>query len=293
MSVRDDGSGIHCAPSDRLETVFEGYCKHFRSTGTADGHWPHVHLGKGMIGSGIPAVSALSSRLVARTTHRGFRQRLVFERGHVVERSEPEPTDAPSGTEMSIVPDEEIFGDARFDADAIAEHLQQIADLNPALRVHLQVDDAPARDLSSPRGLVARLERSVANPENTWPERPLRIRGVHVGVTVEAVLWWRADVSPRVTGFVSQFRTNHGTHVEGLRDALDQAWSRHGLRLHRLESFFRLPAAIVHAELDDPAYGTPTKERLASQAAREAVAHVVGAHLDRWLSSVKASHPRR
>ena len=286
VTVADDGRGIplHLRPDGRtyLEAVFTV----LHGGGTADGHFPHVHVGPRLHGVGLAPVCALSEQVVVEVMRDGARHRQVFARGVPSGPHEALGPASASGTSVQLVPDPRVFPAVAFDRALIAERLQEMAYLNPDLRVHLN-----GAQLAGGDGLGTYCADLALGSELLAPYA-LRARGRHKKVDVDLALAWRREGDLALRSFVSQHRTRHGgSHErgfwEGMRRALGE-FAPEQLGGMPTERFRRALAAglvaVIHAGLYDPEFEGPTKDRLRSPAARSAVAHVVHESLVVYLS---------
>jgi DNA gyrase subunit B len=147
----------------------------------------------------------------------------MCERGRVVGALSDLGATRRQGTRVCFRPDATIFSNTDFDVVHVRERLHDLTCLNPALE--LRFEHRETEVLHAPGGLVDLVRKEVA-AESAYPSHPLRLVGAHDGVLVEVALQWLPEGSPRVHGFVSQFRAPEGSHVYGLWEGLCDAWSR-------------------------------------------------------------------
>lgn len=192
------------------------------------------------------------------------------------------PTSAPSGTTVRFRPDAEIFrAGSRLDRRALTGRLELLAFLAPALRLtwSFGADSTARRGLA---GLVAQhLDHALG---------PIAHHRASTGsVEVEVAIGWQrlhslGEGEPRITSIVNfAVADQHGTHVDGLRDAIASLWNgdattggvllQHGL------------VAAVAVELTAPRYGGEEKRELQSPEARAAVASVASDALRAWAAA--------
>jgi DNA gyrase subunit B len=273
VSVRDDGPGIRVdldRATDRsvLETVFTA----LHAGATYDDHLPHVHLAAGAQGFGLAPVNALCTRLEVETTRDGVRWAQAYERGEPVTHVRRLGPTSAEGTSIRFQPDPEIFGSIAVDLTAIHEGLQQIAWLNPLLRVFFQDRRLPGRgglrtwveDVASKRGELQALYSTHQYAD---------------GVFVDLALGWTSDSSASLRSFVNVLETLSGTHVAGLwRGFADYARAagastRETARIRK--ALMPGLVAIVHVGLYAPRFGGPMRAQLESPAAGAAVRRVL------------------
>ncbi|MCB9559282.1 MAG: hypothetical protein H6708_02600 [Kofleriaceae bacterium] len=283
-TVEDDGRGIPVDPDPEApgRSLLERVMTEHHTTGTAFGDSPHVHVAPGLFGVGLCVVAALSSTCEVEVARGGRRWHVAYRRGEALgPLRDLGPTTA-TGTRLRFEPDAEIFAPRLpWDVAAIAARLTELAALNPGMIFELVADGA-RRTMCSPRGLLDLVLADAAGAEIAG--EPVQLRGSLDDVDVEVVLAW-TDGPARLRGFVSQFAATQGTHVAGLMRGLADAVQQvapgdvSATRLAGADALPRGLVAAVHVALYHPRWGEPTKDRLDSPEAGQAVAAVVGAGL--------------
>jgi len=277
VTVADDGPGIPVDPMPRGESALEHIFTKLRASG-GDKH-PHVHIGESMIGLGCVIANALSRTLEVETTRAGRRYRMTFERGHVrCGLEDLGPTES-RGTWIRFEPDPEIFGAVQWDFPLIRERIFDMACLNPGLLIDFNGEANHAPD-------------GLAQWVRTHTEAPaihpiIHLRGERDGVAVEVALQW-VDGPGMVMAWASQFRTMEGSHVDGFSEGLAQALAPNLAQDAACERLEPGLVAAIHADIEDPRFGSPTRSRLNTPEAATAVAHV----LRTQLPGACSQHPR-
>ncbi len=284
VSVRDDGVGMVVddpgAPSF-LETVLTTI--HY--TATADGHAPHVHLGRQ--GLGLAAVCALCERLEVDVFRAGAHSRQSFARGARTSDCVTVGPTSERGTLLRMWPDPEIFPwNVRFDAGALESRLRELSFLWPGLRTSFtreRVGFGPSPDLLALHAPSSRLRHATALAWES-PEGALTAR-VAMGFYAPSL------GRPRIHTYANLEATQDGgTHEVGFCRGVGRAlapldplgshprsWKR------RFERVSPGLVAVVSVNLVDPHYGEPTKSRLESPEAEGVVEELVHQGLARAL----------
>jgi DNA gyrase/topoisomerase IV subunit B len=277
ITVRDDGPGISVAPAQgTTRTVLEDVFTSLHTGPTYDGHTPHVHVSTSLQGFGLAVANALSARLEVETTRDGVRWAQAYERGLPVTAVRRLGATSIEGTSIRFRPDPEIFGAVAVDVTHVRERLQQIAWLNPLLRVMFQDHRLPGRG-----GL------------RTWVEQVATARGpfdalysTHAysgGVFVDVAVGWASSAEPMIRSFVNVRETLSGTHVIGLWRGFSEYAHRLGTSARGTEAVRTALepglVAILHVGLYSPAFGGPTFGHLISPTAGKAVRQVLEADL--------------
>lgn len=278
VTVRDDGPGI---PPTLLESVFTT----LHAAATADGHLlarPHVHLTADMRGIGVVVLNALSTRIEVETTIDGTRWTQAFERGVPVTALESSPGSSSDGTEIKFHPDPEIFSSIAIDVIKLGDRLQQLAWLNPLLRIFFQGQRLMAR--GGLRGWVQTLvpeARALYSTTQTSSD-----------IFVDVAVGWSDSADTKIRSFVNMQETVGGTHVEGLWLALADIANTFGATRDVREALAPGLVAVIHVGMWGPTFAGPTREQLQSPTAGEAVRRLVAEDLPAQLRFARAKTTR-
>jgi DNA gyrase subunit B len=286
ITVEDDGPGIAVEGGDGLPPLLVWLNRH-SNTGTVDGHRPHVHLGVG--GFGLFATNALSERFELRSVRAGKEIAIAYERGVLVEPLTEKRSKRPSGTVVRFKPDRTIFIHQRVPREALARRLEDLSFFAPGWSLSWSIQgDAIARSGISARvALTADCDLDqVATHAGHYDTRsgPL---DADVALTwrTDQPKWRSDDARPSIASFVNFFRTrDHGAHVDGFEAGLRRCFP--GVAKQQLELGL---VAVVSVVLADVKFGTPAKDRLASEEAIEPVTDATMRALEVWF----ARHPDR
>ena len=215
ITIADDGPGIPIVDADGAPFLDRVLTRQ-HVTATADGHAPHAHLA--LTGVGLFAINALSAELSVRVVRDGARHTIAYRRGIPDGPLTTTPSDEPTGTTVRFRPDPEIFRVTRPPRGALGARLDELAFLLPG--ASLTWSFGP--DASYARGLAHLVAMRGSNLELPI----VHAHGHHGNIGVEVALAWpisEHDTStPCVESFVNiEASRRHGTHVDGLLDAVD------------------------------------------------------------------------
>jgi DNA gyrase subunit B len=285
--VEDDGRGISMrdvagVPFAQLALTT------YHPTPTLDGHAPHEHIG--LKGAGLMPVNAVSSWLTLDSFHGGQHYAQRYERGLPV--SPPavlEPTGR-SGTRIAFLPDPKIFSDTWINPGTVAARLRELAWLLPALT--LSFADRREHRFHDPRGLHGFLERTLTAEEAPDAVR-LTVNARQGTIGVETAMHWLPHPWSYIASYANiEPTTEGGTHVRGLLDGLADGLRAAGFSATKGAKLAHLRLSVQHGlhavvcvRLQDPTYGAPSRDRLdtpeAAQAVRSTVAPAFQALLRR------------
>jgi DNA gyrase subunit B len=228
LSVRDNGRGI---PTDIHPDVGRPAAEVALTVLHAGGKFKKgsYQVSGGLHGVGVSCVNALSTRLVLDIWRDGKHHRQSYARGAVMTELDllGPATEAERGTRVHFWPDPLIFQETIvFSYDTLARRLQELAFLNPGVRVRIsdRRDDRGA-DYLYEGGL-----RSYIGHLNDSRE-PLHADVIHVqgakdGVHVDVAMQWTTGYAETLLSFTNNINTiDGGTHVSGFKAALTRALS--------------------------------------------------------------------
>lgn len=268
VTVKDDGPGIPIEPRPDGRPIIESVFTQLHAGGR---HTAHGQLRRGWYGVGLAAVSALSARVEVETTRNGIRWAQAFERGERVAPLRRVGPTSLEGTTIRFCPDPMIFRDVTLDPALVGTRLEELAWLNPHLRVVFQ-----ERRIRGRGGLLG------------WATTLANERGAVVcshgiermcgDINVEIGLAWNATGKPIIRSFVNVRPTTGGTHVAGLFEGFFEYARRRNsparMPAHVREAILPGLVATLHVCLPCPNFG-PSRSRLRSTEAVAAVKAVL------------------
>lgn len=288
VSVEDNGRGIRLDVVDGVSFA-EKAMTSFHAGPTLDGHAPHEHIGAR--GVGLFAVCALSTWLKFEVSRDGQRYGQRFERGLAVSKLRELGAAEATGTRLVFLPDTEIFSTTWLDPGPVLSRLKELSYLFPQLS--LSFKDMREHGFHEPGGLASYVQ-SVNNLHGDEPLTGMFLStSFRESICVEIAAMWNGHSMTSLQSFANAMRTTEGgTHVEGLlrglvagaRDTLPDLCR--GRRRREIERALTCGLnAAVCVRLDDPAYGRPTRDRLASPQVVAVVADCVAGPFADFLAT--------
>lgn len=281
VSVEDDGRGIPVDVVRDGQTALEIIMTTLHS-GAA---WRrgHVHIRRDLFGTGVAPVCALSSELAVEVWRDGRAYAQRFARGYALGPLEDLGPSARTGTRVSFTPDFSLLEARPWDVAQIARRGRELAALVPGITVSVAGDT-----YCYPSGVLDHI-RDLAGDAALF--EPFYVRAHRDGIDVDAAIAWVDRDASAVYSFVNCSATRDGMHVKGLLTGLRAVLAPRSKALRRSRGrkrwalLTRGMIAIVHASLQDPRFGNPTRDWLANEEVEAAVHSVVetelAAHFER------------
>jgi len=287
ITVIDDGRGI---PTDihpeegksALElvmTVLHAGGKFDKSTYKISG---------GLHGVGVSVTNALSKFLDVKVYRDGKIYHQRFERGKKLCEVEVIGDTDKTGTEITFLPDNEIFSISEFDYDYIQKRLKELAYLNAGLRISLEDERENKKEEFKFEGGLREYVEDFNKGKNVL-SKPIYINKEN-HISVEIALQYNESYSTKLYSFVNNINTvEGGTHEEGFRTALTRVINEYN-RKNKV-SDTKLTGddvkegltAIISVKVPEPQFEGQTKTKLGNSNVKGLVSKVVYEHLDSYF----------
>ena len=305
-TVRDDGRGIPVGMHQKGVSAERIVLTTLHAGGKFDDK--AYKTSGGLHGVGSSVVNALSQMMRVRVYQGGKIYEDSYERGKpttelvngllpVVGKTKE------TGTEISFIPDPEIFEKTRFKEEWLKSRLHETAYLNPELTIHYadQRGEVPETiEYHEPEGIIAFVKELNKDSEPVTPE--IYFRGESEGTTLECCIQFCDNFEENILGFCNNIFTQEGgTHIVGFKTKFTQLINSYARQLGILKekdaNFTGADTrngmtAVIAIKFPDPIFEGQTKTKLASADAAKYVQSIVDAELqhyfDRNVEVVKA-----
>jgi DNA gyrase subunit B len=273
--VEDNGRGIPFGMTDKGKEAMIEIITNLHSGGKfGQGGY---NVAGGLHGIGVTAVNALSSHFLIQS----FRDKQVAtaasSRG-VVSEYKVEPSNQTStGTRVTFVPDEEIFGDKGFSIPKVEETVKELSFLTSGLVFYVN-----GKKFYSEKGLQDMIASRVTDPIT----KPIFISGETDGFLVEVAFQFEERQTEKIYAFTNNIPNREGgTHVTGFKTAFTNSMNK----LARMYNLIDDKAPNLNGDMmrsgltlavsikmnKAPVFQGQTKEKLMTAEARGAVSKVV------------------
>jgi DNA gyrase subunit B len=250
----------------------------------------------GLHGVGVSVVNALSERLHLRISLGGSVWSQDYERGKpMTELSKGEAT-TEHGTQITFLPDLEIFEEIGFDFDTLAERLRETAFLTRGLRIEL-VDERGETNsvVFKYDGGIEDFVRHLNENKDELHRKVIYFEGAdEEDGEVELAMQWNSSYQESIFSFANNINTHEGgTHLSGFRSALTRtlnAYARSKGLLHEKkdenlagEDVREGLTAVISVKLHDPQFEGQTKTKLGNPPIRGLVEETVNRKLAEYF----------
>ena len=208
----------------------------------------------GLNGVGTKAVNALSTYFKVKSVREGQTKSAEFSKGNLIEDFPTAETNEKNGTEISFVPDAEIFVNYKFRNEYIERMLRNYAYLNPGLKIIFN-----GEAYYSEEGLKDLLMEEIGE-EILYPIIHLKGEDIEVAIT-------HSDKSQSETYFSfvnGQNTTQGGTHLNAFREAYVKTIREFFNKNFDASDVRKSIIAAISVNVEEPVFESQTKTKLGS-----------------------------
>jgi len=210
----------------------------------------------GLNGVGSKAVNALSKSFTAQSIREGQTKVVEFERGEIVADHKVEPSTLRSGTLITFIPDEDLFGHFHFLPEYIEQMLWNYVFLNNGLTIWFNGIRMQAKN-----GLLDLLERNNNGNPIVYPIIQIKDEDFECAFTHSARQYGEEYYS-----FVNgQHTTQGGTHQAAFREVLVKTIREFYKKDFDPGDIRQCLIAAISIKVQEPVFESQTKTKLGSQ----------------------------
>ncbi len=207
----------------------------------------------GLNGVGTKAVNALSSYFKVQSVRQGKTTWAEFDRGEITQTKNEQKTDADDGTEVTFIPDQDIFLDYDFRMEYIETMVRNYTYLNVGLKMVLN-----GQVFKSENGLLDLLNANISD-ERLY--EIIHLKGKDIEVAFTHTTSYGEDYYSFVNG---QHTTQGGTHLAAFREAIVKtARDFYGKDFDPSDVRTSITGAIS-IRIQEPVFESQTKTKLGS-----------------------------
>lgn len=245
VSIRDYGRGI---PLGKVKEV----ASEINTGGKFDSK--NFQKSVGLNGVGLKAVNALSEYCVVSSVRDGKMVTVKFDKGVVVEQSEPTPTDEPNGTMVNFLPDNTVFKNFGFRNEFLETMVNNYTYLNTGLQIYYN-----GKRYLSRHGLLDLLKENMTS-EPLYPIIHLQ------GEDIEVVLTHTDQYGEEYYSFVNgQHTIQGGTHLTAFREWVSRTIKEFSGKGYEYSDIRNGMVAAVSIRIQEPMFESQTKIKLGSK----------------------------
>ena len=306
ITVRDDGRGIPTAMHTKekrsalevVMTVLHAGGKFDKDTYKVSG---------GLHGVGVSCVNALSIDLKATV----FREGKIFVQEYKCGKPQYDVKvigeTEENGTEVTFLPDQDIFEVHEYNYDTLAARMRELAFLNKGIRIDLtdkrhkdEKGELIHNSYYSEGGLKEFAQFLDRNRESLIPD-VIYFEGEKDGIPVEVSMTYNTSYTENIQAYVNNINTYEGgTHISGFRRGLTNTLKKYAAESGMLtkekieidgDDFREGLTAVLSVKVQEPQFEGQTKTKLGnrevSAPVSQSVSEMLSAYLEEHPSAAK------
>jgi len=224
LTVRDNGRGVpigkHSSGKSTPEVIYT--ILHAGGKFEESGY----KVSGGLHGVGASVVNALSEWMTVTIYREGVISQIEFEKGgHLKSKLKQIGTTKMTGTEVTFMPDKEIFKTTQFSFTTLCERMQESAFLLNKLTVELtDEEDEKSVTYHYDNGLISFVEYINENKKSIHKVVP--IHGIKNDIEVDIALQYTESYNEDILSFVNNVKTGDGgTHEVGFKTGITKVFN--------------------------------------------------------------------
>ncbi len=294
VTVGDNGRGIPVGIMEKENRPAAEVVLTVLHAGGKFGDGGGYKVSGGLHGVGSSVVNALSERLHLKIETDGAVWEQDYERGKPQNKLEKTAKSDRHGTEITFLPDLEIFEDIEYDFQTLAERMRETAFLTRGLKISLTDErgEGQSAEFQYDGGIEDFVTHLNENKE-VINKKPIFFEGEKEDGEVEVAMQWNNSYQESIFSFANNINTHEGgTHLSGFRGALTRtlnAYARNkGLLKEKDDNLAGEDVregltAVISVKLHDPQFEGQTKTKLGNPPIKSLVEETVNRKLAEYL----------
>jgi DNA gyrase subunit B len=294
VTVTDNGRGIPVGIMEKEGRPAAEVVLTVLHAGGKFGEGGGYKVSGGLHGVGSSVVNALSERLHLKIETDGAVWEQDYERGKPMTKLEKGAPTEGHGTEITWLPDLEIFEEIELDFETLSERLRETAFLTRGLRIELIDERAEGREITFQYdGGIEDFVRHLNANKEVLNKNPIFFEGEKDDGEVEVAMQWNNTYQESIFSFANNINTHEGgTHLSGFRAALTRTLNAYARAKGLLkekddnlagEDVREGMTAVISVKLHDPQFEGQTKTKLGNPPIRSLVEETVNRKLAEFL----------
>ena len=242
----------------------------------------------GLHGVGVSVTNALSKFLDIKVYRDGKIYHQRYERGRKTCEVEVIGDTDKKGTEITFLPDDEIFSVNEFDYEYIQRRSKELAYLNAGLKISLEDERNNIKEEFKFDGGIKEFVKDLNKGKNVLSE-PIYLNKEN-SISIEIAMQYNDSYSSKIYSFVNNINTvEGGTHEEGFRTALTRIINEYNrknnltdLKLTGEDAQEGL-TCIVSIKIPEPQFEGQTKTKLGNSNVKGLVSSIVYESLNSYF----------
>jgi DNA gyrase subunit B len=294
VTVGDNGRGIPVGIMEKENRPAAEVVLTVLHAGGKFGDGGGYKVSGGLHGVGSSVVNALSERLHLKIETDGAVWEQDYERGKPQNKLEKGAPSDQHGTEITFLPDLEIFEEIEYDFATLAERMRETAFLTRGLKIKLTDERGEGQSVEFQYdGGIEDFVLHLNENKEALQKKPIYFEGEKDDGEVEVAMQWNNSYQESIFSFANNINTHEGgTHLSGFRGALTRTLNAYARAKGLLkekddnlagEDVREGLTAVISVKLHDPQFEGQTKTKLGNPPIKSLVEETVNRKLAEYL----------
>lgn len=247
----------------------------------------------GLHGVGLSVVNALSKWLIVEVSKGGYIFHQEYAQGKPTTELKNIGTTEKSGTQISFIPDPEIFEDTVYDYSILAHRLRELSFLNKSVTITLTDERDNNQEIFLHTGGIQDFVRYINRNKDCLHPQPIYIENTKDNVQVEVCIQYNDSYTENIFSYANNINTQEGgTHEAGFKSALTRVINDYARKTNILKAadsnlsgddIREGLTAVISVKVPDPQFEGQTKTKLGNSEIRGIVDSATGEGLATFL----------
>lgn len=243
----------------------------------------------GLHGVGVSVVNALSKWLEVIVYKNNKIHRQHYEKGEVKSKLELIGKTKKTGTDVTFIPDEEIFDTTEFSFDILSQRLRELSFLNKGLEINILDKRTNKKHNFKYEGGITSFVKYLNESKVAIFKTPIYIVGERDDIQVEAAIQYTESYHKNIFSYANNINTiEGGSHLTGFKLALTRALNKY-IKDYQILKKEKITisgddiregvTAVISVKLPNPQFEGQTKTKLVNTDVEGIVNSLVGEKL--------------
>ncbi len=252
----------------------------------------------GLHGVGVSVVNALSKKLIAKVYKNDKVYVQEYSRGKKLTevKEEKNNTNIKRGTQITFLPDDEIFSTTTFDENILMSRLRELAFLNKNVKIIFEDERKNIKEEFHYEGGIKSFVEYINEGKETLHEviyMQDEKKTKEGNVEVEVAIQYNTTYTENIYSFVNNINTiEGGTHLSGFKTALTRALNNYAQKYMKKEikgltvtgnDVREGLTAVISTKIPEPQFEGQTKTKLGNSEIKGIVDSIVFSKLTQYL----------
>ena len=303
VTVTDNGRGIPVGIMEKENRPAAEVVLTVLHAGGKFGDGGGYKVSGGLHGVGSSVVNALSERLHLKIETDGAVWEQDYERGKPQNKLEKGAPSDSHGTEITFLPDLEIFEEIEYDFQTLVDRMRETAFLTRGLKIELIDERGETNSVTFQyEGGIEDFVLHLNENKDTLHKKPIYFEGEKDDGEVEVAMQWNNSYQESIFSFANNINTHEGgTHLSGFRSALTRTLNAYARSKGMLkekddnlagEDVREGLTAVISVKLHDPQFEGQTKTKLGNPPIKSLVEETTNRKLAEFLEENPAEAKR-